>query len=139
MIISFAKSSSCSEHKFCSSGFLYSGSKQPVTESLSQPVRIIPVSARCPISNPKASRSMDFPAPVSPLNTVKPFCKSKSSLSIKTTFLIDKDFSIIAVPSPFVFLHPTGQTVFMILLFLVFWKRSKFFSSLFWPLSSIFL
>ena len=41
---------------------------------------IIFVSARSPSINPKASSSMDFPAPVSPVKTVIPDSKSRLSL-----------------------------------------------------------
>ena len=69
-------------------------SKTPVTDNLSLPVRISDVSAREPSNKPRESSKIDFPAPVSPLKTIKPVVKSASRLSIKTTFLTDKDLSI---------------------------------------------
>ena len=51
-------------------------------------------SARLPSTKPKAPRSIDFPAPVSPVITENPSEKVTDNFSINAKFSIDKDVII---------------------------------------------
>ena len=53
-------------------------------------------SALFPKTKPKAPKSIDFPAPVSPVIIEKPLEKSIFNFSIKAKFSIDSDVIIIA-------------------------------------------
>ena len=54
-------------------------SNSALTSVRAAPSRITPVSARAPVTSCNASIRMDLPAPVSPVSTVKPDCRSSSS------------------------------------------------------------
>jgi hypothetical protein len=59
-----------------------------VEPAASAPERITSVWALPPRSKEIASRTMDFPAPVSPERTFKPFSKGISAFSMRAKFLI---------------------------------------------------
>ena len=59
------------------------------------PVRITEVSARSPRTSPRASINMDFPAPVSPVRTVRPSLNDNSTFSTTARLLILRCFNII--------------------------------------------
>ena len=54
-------------------------SNSALTSVRAAPSRITPGSARAPVTNCNASIRIDLPAPVSPVNTVKPLARSSSS------------------------------------------------------------
>ncbi len=61
--------------------------------------RTSPASARAPVARPRASRTMDFPAPVSPVRAVMPSPRARSRASISTTSRIVSPISM-ARPKP---------------------------------------
>jgi hypothetical protein len=56
-----------------------------VADAWAAPRLTSPESARAPSARPKASRTMDLPAPVSPVSAVSPALTDKSSAWIRTT------------------------------------------------------
>jgi len=72
---------------------LLSSLKMPSTWATSASVRTTVESARPPNSRLTASIMMDLPAPVSPVNTLKPGIKRKRKSSMIAKFLITSSFS----------------------------------------------
>ena len=75
--------------------------KIALTNAFCSPVRIISREARSPKMAEIASMTMDFPAPVSPVRTLKPLSKAISACSITAIFSICRVESIGLPPVPF--------------------------------------
>ena len=67
---------------------------RPRREHCAWPARTSPPSARAPQARPRLSSRMDLPAPVSPVSTVRPGPKDRSSRSISTTSRMAREASI---------------------------------------------
>ena len=75
-----------------------SSSKMAFTTAFCVPARTMSRDVRYPKTAPIASIIIDFPAPVSPVRTLKPFSNSISQCSITATFSIWRSFSIHITP-----------------------------------------
>src|SRR4249920_545609 len=73
---------------------------RPSTRASEAPVRTTAGSARPPTSRLIASTSIVLPAPVSPVNAVKPGCSTRSSASITPIDSMCNSWSISAIRQP---------------------------------------
>src|SRR6202453_1020733 len=80
--------------RIAAAGWPFGISNTAVTWPCSTPCRTRPASPRPPSASAKASRSMDFPAPVSPVSTARPRENSISSRSIRTMSRIERRASM---------------------------------------------